>query len=121
MSAVSLVQADTFEWLTFTLADGSEVAVAAENLLINYGDGVLNLSSPSVNTSFEIANLRSMRFTSDASGIFITESGLAGIAEYFTVAGVSAGFFESADDARSTLPGGVYIVRRDNKSWKVLF
>ncbi|MBD5253042.1 MAG: hypothetical protein HDR83_05340 [Bacteroides sp.] len=121
MSAVSFAQGDAFEWLTFSLTDGSEVAVAAENLSLNFSDGVLRLSSASVDTSFDVANLRSMRFTSDASGIADVEALPAARAEYFTVAGVSAGVFDSVDDARAALTSGMYIARSESRSWKVMF
>ncbi|MDE6484086.1 MAG: hypothetical protein K2L14_01660 [Duncaniella sp.] len=120
-AAVSFAQSSSYEWLTFTLADGSEVAVAAENLSIDYAGGVLKLSSPAVNTSFEVQNLRSMRFTSGASGIAVAGIEHSCPAEYFTVAGVSAGTFNNADEARSALASGVYIVRTGTAIWKIMF
>ncbi len=119
--AVCSMRAEDFRWLTFSLADGSDVAVAAENLDMTYSEGVLSLTSPSVNTTFQIENIKSMRFTSDASGITTLQSDLAGKAEYFTVAGVSAGVFESIDDARCALPSGVYVAVSGDKCVKVIF
>ncbi len=121
MAVAPFATAEEYQWLTFRLADDIVVAVAAEGLEMSYADGVLHLVSPTVNTSLQVDNLLSMQFSSDASSISEIEARLNGRAEYFTVSGISVGTFESVDAAREVLAGGVYIARRGDKCWKLMF
>lgn len=111
--------AEALPWLTFRMADDTELSVAAENLTINYKDGNLILSSSVVDKSLPASQIKSMRFTSTSAGIneVIDINSTAG--DYYNLSGIKVGRFSSTDDARKILPSGIYIVKNDEKTFKV--
>lgn len=118
----AVVMAGDYAWLTFHLADDTELSVASENLSITYGDGELLLSSSSVNQTIPVANVRSMKFTSSSSGVeLIGVDSAADVHEFFTISGSKAGRFSSLEAARESLPSGVYLVFTGGKTHKIIF
>lgn len=118
----AMLAAEDYPWLTFTLADDSAISVPSELLTIDYQEGKLKLSSPSVSREIPLNEVKSMKFTPSESGILE----VAGVSqedavELFTVGGISAGKFRSMEQARHTLPSGIYLVKSGNKSLKVIF
>lgn len=110
-----------FPWLSFKMKDASEITVAADNLVMNYSDGNLLLTSGSVNETLSVANIASMSFTNQPAGVEEVIATLSEPASYYTLGGVNVGEFASADDARRALPSGVYIAKSATKSFKVIF
>lgn len=110
-----------FQWLTFKMADGSEMSVAADGLAINYSEGSLLLKSATVDESIATANISSMRFTTEAAAVEGISDILSSQSEYFDLSGVRVGIFESLNEARKALPAGTYIMRSNNKTIKVIF
>lgn len=111
-----------YPWLSFQLTDGTELTVAADNLAITYTDNSLQLKSATVDRSIAVDLIRSMQFKSEASGIDNVGADHATVpAVYYTPAGVEAGRFASVEEARKTLPSGLYIVNDNVKSFKIIF
>ena len=110
-----------FPWLSFKMKDASEITVAADNLTMNYSDGDLVLTSASVSETLPVADIASMTFTNQQDGVDEINSVLSEKASYYTSGGVRAGEFKSVDDARRSLPSGIYIVRTGSKSFKIIF
>lgn len=109
-------------WLTFRLKDNSEISVASQNLNIDYNNGVLLLSSPSVNQTLSINNVKSMRFTTSSAGINEVIGDFAsGEIEFYNIGGALVGKFSSIENARKTLPAGIYIINNGEKSLKIIF
>lgn len=114
--------AGEYPWLTFSMADGTEMSVAADNLAINYDGGSLVLKSATVDQTIPVAQVESMQFTQQAAGLAgIMAGDQHGDVVYYTVSGVNAGAFASVDDARASLPSGVYVVKGSVKTVKVIF
>lgn len=111
-----------YQWLTFRMADNSEISVAAENLEINYGGQKLHLKSATVDQTIAVDGIKSMRFT-DTPAAIDAPQGAAQVAagDYYTAAGVKAGSFGSVEEARRSLPSGVYIVKKGDKTVKLIF
>lgn len=116
-----MTSAAEFPWLTFLLADDTEVSVAAENLDINYSDGNLLLASGTVNQAIPVDQIKSMKFTSYSAGIRDVIENKSGEAEYFDLSGIKVGTFPSLEVARKSLPSGTYIGKSDIKTFKVIF
>lgn len=110
-----------YQWLTFRMADNSEVSVAADNLSINYRDANLYLKSATVDQTIAVAQIKTMRFTSSAAGINDVDANLPCEADYYTVSGVKVGRFTSIEDARKNLPSGIYVTKGEGKTFKVIF
>lgn len=120
LSVAPAVSAAEYQWLTFRLDNGSELSVAAENLEISYADGRLYMKSATVDQTLVLTSVKSMRFTSEPSAVDAPEvANTAG--DYFNAAGIKVGAFASADEARRSLPSGVYVVKSGIKTAKVIF
>lgn len=115
------MNAADYPWLTFTLADNTEVSVASDNLQMDYADGILHLSSPAVNETFDVSSLESMRFSSVATGIDDVKVSEDGLLDMFSMSGVRVGQFASLNEAKVSLPSGIYTVKGKNKTIKVIF
>ncbi len=115
----SFASAIDYPWLTFRMADDSEMSVEAENLSINYKDGNLILSSSAVDKTIPASQIKSMRFTATSAavdGMFDMQSSAG---EYYNLSGIKVGKFSSTEQARKTLPSGIYIVKSESKTFKV--
>lgn len=110
-----------FPWLSFKMKDASEITVAADNLTMNYSDGNLLLTSPTVSETLPVADITSMVFTNREAGIDEINVALSENGYYYTLDGVKVGEFTSVDDGRRSLPSGMYIVRTESKSFKIIF
>ena len=110
-----------FPWLSFKMKDASEITVAADNLVMNYSDGNLVLTSGNVNETLPVADIASLSFTNQPAGVEEIVATLSESATYYTLGGVNVGEFASADDARRELPSGTYIAKSASKSFKVIF
>lgn len=120
VSPMMAVAAD-YPWLTFNLADGTEMSVAAEGLAINYNEGNLILKSATVDQLLTTDQVRSMRFTTIPAAVEGITDVLSAEADYFDLSGKKAGRFATSDEARKALPSGTYIVRSKDKTIKVIF
>lgn len=116
-----MAAASDFPWLTFRMNDDTEISVSSENLDMNYKEGILHLSSANVNQSIPVDKIKSMRFTSHSAGINDIEASDSENSEYYNLSGIMVGKFKTAEDAKKTLPSGVYIVRNSTKTYKVTF
>lgn len=121
LASSTLVQADTYDWLTFNLKDGSRVAVSAQDARISYSEGILEVSASSGNQSFSVAELASMAFTAGSSGASETTRLNTGSVEILTLQGLSMGTHADLENAKSTLPSGIYVAKQKSKTFKVIF
>lgn len=120
MSPTLTTSAAEFPWLTFVMADETELSVAADNLSLNYADGNLLLTSQSANETLPTAQIKSMRFTSTPASVDAIGVEASFTADYYTPSGISVGRFGSIDEARDMLPAGIYIVKCEQKTFKLI-
>lgn len=114
-----LVSAESLPWLTFSMSDATEQSVAAENLSIIYKDGNLLLSSASVDQIIPVSQIKSMKFTSSASGVDTLKEIQSSESDYYNFSGIKVGRYKSIQEAGKALPSGVYIVKNGNQTFKV--
>lgn len=110
-----------YQWLTFKMTDSTEVSVAADNLSINYSGNALHLKSATVDESFYVAKIKTMRFTSLSAGKNEASAIRQESADYYNMEGVKVGRYASIEDARRELPSGVYVGKSETKTLKVIF
>lgn len=115
------VFADDYQYLTFLKSDGSSLSVTAEGLKITFVDGNLVATQGGQTTTIALTDLNKMYFTSESTAI--NEASIAGKQQPFTVvsvSGMTVGRFNSAEEMNQQLPRGIYIVKQDGKSTKVI-
>lgn len=118
--SVAAMQADSYSHLTFQRKDGSclsfpvaslAMVVSGEKLLV-YGGGK--------NGELGLSDLSCMYFsTADVTGIQDVEK-KAGVLEVYSLQGVKYGCFESMEEMRSCVPAGVYVIRQQGKTQKII-
>ncbi len=121
LSGATVMTAETYPWLSFKMADATEISVVAADLEIRYADNLLHLSSASVNQTLPVDQILSMSFSSTATGLGETLASDSPEAEYFTLDGVAAGHFATPDEARAALPSGIYVAKSASATIKVVF
>lgn len=122
-TAISMSAASgAYRWITFTLTDNSQLTFSADNLHIDYSDSQLRLTSATVNETLPVSTVKSMKFTDPVSNIEeIPETATAQPVTLYKTNGAKAGEFKSCDAARAALPSGVYIMKHDSKTIKIIF
>ena len=111
-----LCHAEDYTTLSFEKTDGSMVSVSADNLLMTFSSGKLLLDNGAAETQeIAVADLSRMFFSSSTSSI--TETTSCGDTEklVYTLSGVCMGRY---DDLK-TLPGGMYLIKEGNKTFKM--
>ena len=114
------VFADDYQYLTFLKSDGSSLSVTAEGLKITFVDGNLVATQGGQTTTIALTDLNKMYFTSEATGIKLTDSEQLTIdnAEVYDIQGRRVNGQWSTVNGQ--LPRGIYIVKKDGKSTKVI-
>lgn len=110
-----------YPWLTFAMDDGSAISLASDALDIDYADGNLLISSPTVEEVIPVAQVSSMHFSSTLSGISGVNGEINDIWDYYDLNGTCVGNFSDADAARSSLPSGIYVMKNGTSTSKVIF
>ena len=109
-----------YQYLTFLKSDGSSLSVTAEGLKITFVDGNLVATQGGQTTTIALTDLNKMYFTSEATGIKLTDSEQLTIdnAEVYDIQGRRVNGQWSTVNGQ--LPRGIYIVKKDGKSTKVI-
>lgn len=110
-------QAADFEYLVFTLSDGTKKAVTASNLTIQFSEGNLLASSGNeLLATLPLATLSEMEFSNDNTSGINTLSANTLITDSNTVIYDMNG---RQMPSMAQLPKGVYILKNNNKTIKV--
>lgn len=119
-ACAGLRAASDYPYMVFVMTDGTELAVASDNLDMTYSDGSLHLKSGKVNETLDVSKLLSMQFTDvNVSSTKLSADDQTEV-DIFSTDGVFMGHFDSLKDA-STLPVGIYVVQTKSKTYKVIF
>ena len=120
--SVPTMRADewAYPYLTFETTGGEARSVAVESLSLVMSGGQLVLTNASGTQTFALSELSKMYFsTSAASGIDALPTDL-GRVEVFTPSGLAMGSFETLGQARAALSGGIYLVRAQQRTFKII-
>lgn len=123
LAAVATAQADDYPYLTFQTADGQTQSVATTELVITFADGnLVATDNNGATTTFPLSSLQKMYFASEASestGIDLLSTAADEPVEVFTLTGISQGRYENLQQAQSTLAKGIYVVKGENRTFKI--
>lgn len=115
------VFADDYQYLTFAKSDGTTMSVEAQGLKITFSDGNLVATQGGETTTIALTDLTKMYFSSEKTGIeSIAAPAKDALYNVVSVSGVGVGQFRSTEEINSQLPRGIYIVKKDGKSTKVI-
>jgi len=121
--AMPLTQASAYDYnyLNLQATDGTVTSIDVASLKLTVSDGKLLAVNSSTNQEFTLSELSKMYFSSEASATGINELSTSDgdYAEVYTLAGLSKGKFTSVSEAKENLPAGIYIIKSQNKTYKV--
>ncbi len=117
-----VAHADSYPYLTFQKSDGTTVSMESASLVMTFSDGKLIASNGTDSQELTVADLSKMYFSeSGATGIQdVDVSDADGEVEVFSLQGVSYGKFSTVQSFRNTAEPGVYIVKVNGKSQKIM-
>ena len=119
--ALTTSHADDYPYLTFETQDGTTQSVAVSGLTLTIADGNLIATSGTETLTLALSDLTKMYFASEATSIdeLTTKLPADGVAEVYTLAGVSLGQ-RTLNTLHSTLDAGVYIIKVNGQTLKVM-
>ncbi|MDO4929960.1 MAG: hypothetical protein Q4E59_02380 [Bacteroidales bacterium] len=130
LTAVLGTTAQSLSYLTFRTADGTEQSLTAVGLKLTFSDGQLVATGNDGTTTFSLTDLSSMFFSetvtgiSNVSGASATKVRIVNGALKVTAPAGSTISVRTTDGRQVNkdqyLPKGMYIVRVNNQSFKVL-
>lgn len=129
LTAVLGTTAQSLDYLTFRTADGTEQSLTAVGLKLTFSDGQLVATGNGETTTFSLTDLSSMFFSQTATSIAgITDANATkvdivnGQLKVTAPAGsrISVHSLDGRQANSNNLPKGVYLVRVNNQTLKVL-
>ncbi len=117
-----VAHADSYPYLTFQKSDGTTVSMESASLVMTFSDGKLIASNGTDSQELTVADLSKMYFSEiGATGIQdVDVSDADGEVEVFSLQGVSYGKFSTVQSFLNTAEPGVYIVKVNGKSQKIM-
>lgn len=115
--------ADTYPYLTFQKADGNLVSIGVDQLEMTFSDGNLILvNNAETEQKLTLADLASMYFTAaDVTAIDDIEAKTTdGKVEAYSLQGMRCGTYSSMTEMQESLSAGMYIVKGNGKTKKVV-
>ncbi len=110
----------TYNYLVFTTQDGTEKAIAVENLKLSFVNGQLVVDNGVESQTYSLTSLSKMFFSeSTVDGIVETVINGNEVVDVFTVSGIWMGKFENVDDAKKSLQRGVYVLKQGKTTSKI--
>lgn len=116
----------TYPYLAFQRGDGTVVSIGVESLGMTISDGYLYAVNDQASKSFVVADLTRMYFSAEDTGTgvptSIDELNTAdnGPAQVYTPSGALVGTYSTLEAAKAAAKGGVYIIRQNGKTLKVI-
>lgn len=118
--------ADTYTYLAFQRGDGTIVSIGVESLGMTISDGYLYAVNDQASKSFVVADLTRMYFSAEDTGTGVPTSiddlntADNGPAQVYTPSGAFVGTYSTLNAAKTAAKGGVYIIRQNGKTLKVI-
>lgn len=119
---MATAMADDYKSLVFQSSDGTTVSVDLASLVLTVSNGRLTATNSTGTQSFTLSNLSKMYFsTSETTGIEgISADSASGAVTVYDIAGRKVGDYKSLDSAKSSLKQGMYIVKVNGKTFKIV-
>lgn len=120
LAATATCHAYDYPYLTFQSQDGTEHSMAVESLVLTVADGQLTLTNDETTLVLTLNDLAKMFFADSPTGIVDVESNaVQGAVDVYSLSGQRVGRFASADEAKTTLGSGVYVVKSKSVTQKI--
>ena len=125
IAAIEVYATDyTYKYLVFTSSDGTSTALPADGLRISINGGSLVVSSQAGTTTLSASGLTKMKFSSDNVTTAI-DSAADAVAEggqiaAYSLSGLYKGTFSSTEQMKSSLATGIYVIKQNGKSTKMI-
>lgn len=119
---LSAARADNYAYLTFRSADGTLLSVAAESLTVSFADGKLVATDGTTTHELTLASLSSMYFTeADVTAIgSLPTADADGSVQAFSLSGTRLGTYASASEFSRQAAKGIYVIKGNGKTSKVI-
>lgn len=132
--------AQTYSYLTIRQSDGTEQSLALSGLKLTFSNGSLQATNGTESATFAIAGLSSMYFATEATGLqavlapdaaatwqggtLSVDAPAGSHVEVYTLSGQRVATYRKATNGAeklgSRLPQGIYVVRVNGKSLKLI-
>lgn len=121
MAVGMTASADVYPYLSFETSDGEVVSVGVENLQMTFADGKLTVSAADGTKEFTVADLSRMFFATSATTAIKEISVVGDLPKaVYSLSGMFLGNYASTDDIREALGSGVYIMKDNNNTTKIM-
>lgn len=117
--AANAANAASYDYLTFQNLDGSQTSMAVDNLKMTVNDGKLVVTNAAGSATLPLSSLSKM-FFAETSGISDNLASDNQSAKAYTLAGVCVGTFRNVETAKLSLTKGIYVIKTENKTQKVM-
>ena len=119
--ALSL-QAYDYPYLSFQTSEGTVQSVSVNELIITFSNGQLVLTNTDGSQTFSLSDLSYMFFSKEqnTTGVTRFEDVSNQTVEVFTLNGLVIGRFESLQKAKAELKPGLYLIKSNGKTQKVV-
>lgn len=113
-------QASDYKTLVFQTTSGT-TAVDLSSLVITVSDGKLVATNMSGTETFTLTDLSKMYFSTETSGIekLESDSNTSSLLVY-DLSGRKVGGYASLDAAKASLKHGVYVIKQNSKTFKIV-
>ena len=113
--------ADTYPYLSFEQTDGTMLSLNADALTMTFDGDKLVANDGQTTTTLSVAQLSRMFFSAENTAIVDINADAADAqAEVYSAAGVFVGKFANAAEARTKMKGGVYVIKQNGKTFKMI-
>ena len=119
--AISM-QAYDYPYLSFQTSEGTVQSVSVNELIITFSNGQLVLTNTDGSQTFSLSDLSYMFFSKEqnTTGVTRIEDVSNQTVEVFTLNGLVIGRFESLQKAKAELKPGLYLIKSNGKTQKVV-
>lgn len=119
--AISM-QAYDYPYLSFQTSEGTVQSVSVNELIITFSNGQLVLTNTDGSQTFSLSDLSYMFFSKEqnTTGVTRIEDVSNQAVEVFTLNGLVIGRFESLQKAKAELKPGLYFIKSNGKTQKVV-
>lgn len=123
--AIQVFAADyTYKYLVFSASDGTQTTVNTEGLTLSVENGSLVVTNSTGTTALTLSSLAMMQFAAEGTTTPIDQAVSSvkeeSTVEVFNLSGIYKGTFSSISALKSSLGKGVFIVKQDGKSTKMI-
>lgn len=113
--------ADEYPYLSFETSDGSLESFSVESLSMTFSGDKLIAENKDGSRELDVADLGRMFFSSTPTGIAdVSAEQASDRREVYTLSGIHVGSFDSGSDLRAALKSGMYVVKDNNNTTKIM-